>query len=97
MGISSSDTGSTDDSSEEEAPPLPPKSAQLLGASPPAGGNLNLNQLALQQLVGAEGGMTNLNIVNNNSMQEELWDYEAMGLTYEQLMEYFDNLKESTA
>ena len=25
------------------------------------------------------------------------WDYEAMGMTYEQLMEYFDNLKESTA
>ena len=86
-----------DESSEEEAPPLPPKSAQLLGASPPPGVNLNLNQLALQHLVGAEGGMTNLNIVNNNSMQEELWDYEAMGLTYEQLMEYFDNLKESTA
>jgi len=25
------------------------------------------------------------------------WDYEAMGLSYDQLMEYFDNLKESTA
>lgn len=25
------------------------------------------------------------------------WDYEAMGMTYEQLMKYFDNLKESTA
>ncbi|XP_071093980.1 transmembrane protein 132C-like [Haliotis cracherodii] len=25
------------------------------------------------------------------------WDYEAMGMTYDQLMEYFDNLKESTA
>ena len=97
MGISSSDTGSMDESSEEEAPPLPPKSAQLLAPPPGAAAALNLNQLALQQLVGAEGGMTNLNIVNNNSMQEELWDYEAMGLTYEQLMEYFDNLKESTA
>ena len=86
-----------DESSEEEAPPLPPKSAQLLAPPPGAAAALNLNQLALQQLVGAEGGMTNLNIVNNNSMQEELWDYEAMGLTYEQLMEYFDNLKESTA
>jgi transmembrane protein 132 len=28
---------------------------------------------------------------------EVQWDYEAMGLTYDQLMEYFDNLKESTA
>ena len=28
---------------------------------------------------------------------EAEWDYEAMGMTYEQLMEYFDNLKESSA
>lgn len=25
------------------------------------------------------------------------WEYEALGVTYEELMEYFDNLKESTA
>ena len=25
------------------------------------------------------------------------WDYEQMGMTYDQLMDYFDNLKESTA
>lgn len=25
------------------------------------------------------------------------WDYEVLGVTYEELMEYFDNLKESTA
>lgn len=25
------------------------------------------------------------------------WDYEAMGMSYDQLMDYFDNLKESTA
>ena len=25
------------------------------------------------------------------------WDYDAIGMTYEELMEYFDNLKESTA
>lgn len=28
---------------------------------------------------------------------EAEWDYEAMGMTYEQLMDYFDNLKESSA
>lgn len=28
---------------------------------------------------------------------EVQWDYEAMGLTYDQLMEYFDNLKETSA
>ena len=28
---------------------------------------------------------------------EHQWDYEAMGLTYDQLAEYFDNLKESSA
>lgn len=97
MGISSSDSGSLDEESytDEEAPPLPPKSAQLLSTSP--AGPINLNQLALHNISGAEGGMANLNIVNNNPLQEELWDYEAMGLTYEQLMEYFDNLKESTA
>jgi hypothetical protein len=25
------------------------------------------------------------------------WDYEAFGMTYHELMDYFDNLKESTA
>jgi transmembrane protein 132 len=34
---------------------------------------------------------------NNNLSREPEWDYEAMGMTYEQLAEYFDNLKESTA
>jgi hypothetical protein len=34
---------------------------------------------------------------NNNLGREPEWDYEAMGMTYEQLAEYFDNLKESTA
>ena len=28
---------------------------------------------------------------------EAEWDYEAMGMTYEDLMNYFDNLKESSA
>ncbi|XP_050408107.2 transmembrane protein 132E [Patella vulgata] len=33
-----------------------------------------------------------------HSMQDDPeWDYEAMGMTYDQLMDYFDNLKESTA
>ena len=31
------------------------------------------------------------------NMNDPEWDYEAMGMTYDQLMEYFDNLKESTA
>ena len=34
---------------------------------------------------------------NNPNQQDIEWDYEAMGMTYDQLMEYFDNLKESTA
>lgn len=34
---------------------------------------------------------------NNNTNQEPEWDYEAMGMTYDQLADYFDNLKESTA
>lgn len=40
---------------------------------------------------------------NNNQhhqLQQPLdpeWDYEAMGMTYDQLVDYFDNLKESTA
>ncbi|XP_033747979.1 transmembrane protein 132C-like [Pecten maximus] len=40
---------------------------------------------------------------NNNQhrqLQQHLdpeWDYEAMGMTYDQLVDYFDNLKESTA
>ncbi len=33
----------------------------------------------------------------NGNLSEAEWDYEAMGMSYEQLMEYFDNLKESTA
>ena len=33
----------------------------------------------------------------NGNISEAEWDYEAMGMSYEQLMEYFDNLKESTA
>lgn len=32
-----------------------------------------------------------------NVIREPEWDYEAMGMTYDQLAEYFDNLKESTA
>lgn len=34
---------------------------------------------------------------NNNTNQDPEWDYEAMGMTYDQLADYFDNLKESTA
>ena len=34
---------------------------------------------------------------NNMAVSDVEWDYEAMGMTYEQLMQYFDNLKESTA
>ncbi|XP_074643431.1 transmembrane protein 132E-like [Tubulanus polymorphus] len=37
---------------------------------------------------------------NNNppeNPEKVEWDYEAMGMSYDQLMEYFDNLKESTA
>ena len=33
----------------------------------------------------------------NGNLSEAEWDYEAMGLSYDELMEYFDNLKESTA
>ena len=37
-------------------------------------------------------------VANGNLTDSSVeWDYEAMGMTYEQLMEYFDNLKESTA
>ncbi|GFO44202.1 transmembrane protein 132c [Plakobranchus ocellatus] len=40
-------------------------------------------------------------LVNNDlggmGYNEAEWDYEAMGMTYEQLMDYFDNLKESSA
>ncbi|GFR57957.1 transmembrane protein 132C [Elysia marginata] len=40
-------------------------------------------------------------VVNNDlggmGYNEAEWDYEAMGMTYEQLMDYFDNLKESSA
>lgn len=31
------------------------------------------------------------------AVKEPQWDYEAMGMTYDQLLDYFDNLKESTA
>lgn len=34
---------------------------------------------------------------NNNNPHEPEWDYEAMGMTYDELVDYFDNLKESTA
>ncbi|XP_076107842.1 transmembrane protein 132D-like [Mytilus galloprovincialis] len=34
---------------------------------------------------------------NNNANREPEWDYEAMGMNYDQLADYFDNLKESTA
>ncbi len=83
--------------------PLPPGSPQpgpsninlmreaLLGGE---GGNSHMDSLMREALLGAEGG-------NNNNTLQDLsdveWDYEAMGLSYDQLMEYFDNLKESTA
>ncbi|XP_060068724.1 transmembrane protein 132C-like [Ylistrum balloti] len=42
--------------------------------------------------------------LDNNNQRRQLqqhidpeWDYEAMGMTYDQLVDYFDNLKESTA
>ena len=43
--------------------------------------------------LGARGGESNTATMGSDIR----WDYEAMGMTYEQLMDYFDNLKESTA
>lgn len=34
---------------------------------------------------------------SSNSVPDSKWDYEAMGLTFDQLADYFDNLKESSA
>lgn len=33
----------------------------------------------------------------SNAVPQEKWDYEAMGLSFDQLADYFDNLKESSA
>ena len=45
-------------------------------------------QIAEREEDAANGNLTDASVE---------WDYDAMGMTYEQLMEYFDNLKESTA
>lgn len=52
-----------------------------------------------------KGSECSIRITSNPLLDEDCgmgyneaeWDYEAMGMTYEQLMEYFDNLKESSA
>ncbi|GAB1607248.1 transmembrane protein 132E-like [Argonauta hians] len=45
---------------------------------------------------GATGASGTDSHTNHNSAPPE-WDYQAMGLTYEQFRDYLDNLKESTA
>lgn len=52
-----------------------------------------------------KGSECSIRITSNPLMDEDCgmgyneaeWDYEAMGMTYEQLMEYFENLRESSA
>jgi len=58
-----------------------------------ANGNLLVDHGAAGAVGGGSSGAGSM----AGSLMDVEWDYEAMGLTYEQLMEYFDNLKESTA
>ena len=53
-------------------------------------------QVALVESIKAQQDSANGNLASGNVSEAE-WDYEVMGLTYDQLMDYFDNLKESTA
>ena len=44
-----------------------------------------------------QGEEVNIRITTNPRAEEVNWDYKAMGLDYDELMDYFDNLKESVA
>ena len=83
----------------------PPKALPLRASLPTPEQQALLAQAAAHA---AERNARELDAANGNltdggggsvagSLTDVEWDYEAMGLTYEQLMEYFDNLKESTA
>ena len=67
-------------------PPAPPSRA-MDSPRPSTSHHLNGSRTLPRELEGATGG----------TISDVEWDYEAMGMTYDQLMEYFDNLKESTA
>ena len=74
---------------------------------PPVPPHRQLNQNRLPQHRHHPPGHHNQNLMHHHhsypnangypNPRDFEWDYEAMGMTYEQLMEYFDNLKESTA
>jgi transmembrane protein 132 len=90
-------------------PRIQPPKALPLRASLPTPEQQALLAQAAQAHAAAERCARELDAANGNltdgggggsvagSLTDVEWDYEAMGLTYEQLMEYFDNLKESTA
>ena len=54
-------------------------------------------QVALVESIKAQQDSANGNLAAGGNVSDAEWDYEVMGLTYDQLMDYFDNLKESTA
>lgn len=69
-------------------------------SNPPSVPNSNRNSTVSTY----EGSECSIRITSNPlrdsgdvGFNEAEWDYEKLGLTYEQLMDYFENLKESTA
>ncbi|XP_014784675.1 transmembrane protein 132E [Octopus bimaculoides] len=56
---------------------------------------ITANPMPAEGATGAAGVSTDSHSNHHNAPPE--WDYEAMGLTYEQFRDYLDNLKESTA
>lgn len=69
------------------APPPPPPARGVDSPRPSTSYQYAASRTLPRELEGATGG----------AISDVEWDYEAMGMTYDQLMEYFDNLKESTA
>lgn len=69
-------------------------------SNPPSAPNSNRNSTVSTY----EGSECSIRITSNPlrdsadlGFNEAEWDYEKLGMTYDQLMEYFENLKESTA
>ncbi|XP_025092011.1 transmembrane protein 132C-like [Pomacea canaliculata] len=76
------------------------KAASTSASNPSSAPNSNRNSTVSTY----EGSECSIRITSNplrdsidGGFNEAEWDYEKLGLTYEQLMDYFANLKESTA